>query len=599
MKDDLTRKRADFHLVLHHEKPGQAAKAGKQMTALPHTQVGAPAHVDWHAIDWRACHTNVRRLQCRIVKAVKAGRWGKVHALQRLLSGSFSGKALAVKRVSSNSGKLTPGVDRQLWQTPDKKAKAIADLQHRGYQPRPLRRVAIPKANGSQRWLGIPTLADRAMQALHLLALDPVAETLADPNSYGFRPCRSTADAMSQCYTALSHQSSAAWVLEGDIKACFDGISHDWLLAHIRTDKSVLRKWLKAGYLKEGRWYPTESGTPQGGIISPVLANQTLDGLEAELRKRFAPTRSVKSRNKVNLIRYADDFIITGSSEELLKNEVRPVVEKFLKERGLELSKTKTRITHIAEGFDFLGQQVRKYGGKYLTRPSTESPARLLANVRRTLKENPQARVGELIVRLNRIIKGWANYHRHAASAQTFSQVDWQIGQMVWRWVRRRHPEKSGAWVRKKYFRAQGAQWGKLQGEVTGRDGKPQKVGLYRAGETAIRRHIKIKGEANPYDLEWEIYFEERWARGEVEDQNGRQRMQRLWREQEGRCVVCRQRLTRESGWHIHHIQKRVEGGSEAMENLVMLHPNCHRQVHHQGWRVKKPRPVKGASAKA
>jgi RNA-directed DNA polymerase len=228
----------------------------------------------WNQIAWLRCERQARRLQARIVKATREGRWGKVKALQRLLTCSFSGKALAVKRVTENQGKRTPGVDSASWTTPVAKLKAIGSLQRRGYKPLPLRRVYIPKANGKQRPLGIPTMKDRAMQALYLLALEPIAETTADPNSYGFRPERSTADALQQCFNVLCRGCSPQWVLEGDIKGCFDHISHDWMLRHVPTDKAALEKWLKAGYLENRTLFPTEAGTPQGGIISPTLATR-------------------------------------------------------------------------------------------------------------------------------------------------------------------------------------------------------------------------------------------------------------------------------------------------------------------------------------
>jgi len=223
----------------------------------------------WDQIDWERCERRVRRLQARIVKATREGRWGKVRALQRLLTHSFSGKALAVKRVTDNQGKRTAGVDHVRWQTPAAKFKAIGTLRRRGYQPLPLRRVYIPKANGKRRALGIPTMMDRAQQALHLQGLEPVAETRADRDSYGFRPKRSTADAIEQCFKVLSKADSPEWILEGDIQACFDQISHSWMQAHIPMDKEVLRKWLKAGYVEAGAWYPTEAGTPQGGVATP------------------------------------------------------------------------------------------------------------------------------------------------------------------------------------------------------------------------------------------------------------------------------------------------------------------------------------------
>src|SRR6185437_4866489 len=231
----------------------------------------------WEAIDWRRVERSVGRLQARIVKAVQQKRWNKVRALQHLLTRSVSGKLLAVRRVTENEGRKTPGVDGELWDKPQKKLQGVASLKARGYRPMPLRRIHIPKTNGKLRPLGIPTMQDRAMQALYLLALDPVAETLADGFSYGFRRGRSCADAIEQCFTTLCHRNPS-WVLEGDIKGCFDNISHQWLLGNVLMNKSILRKWLKSGYLEKQVFFDTISGTPQGGIISPVLANIALDG---------------------------------------------------------------------------------------------------------------------------------------------------------------------------------------------------------------------------------------------------------------------------------------------------------------------------------
>ena len=239
-------------------------------------QTGAASHdlvEGWHDIDWKAVDHNVRRLQARIVKATQAGKWGKAKALQHLLTHSFSGKALAVRRVTENDGSETAGVDQVIWETPKQKAQAVATLKQRGYRPQPLRRIYIPKRNGKKRPLGIPCMKCRAMQALYLLALDPVAETTADHGSYGFRKERSTADAIAHCFTIFARHTSAQWVLEGDIKGCFDAISHPWLLTHIPMEKAMLEKWLKAGYMEKNILYPTEAGTPQGGICSPVLAN--------------------------------------------------------------------------------------------------------------------------------------------------------------------------------------------------------------------------------------------------------------------------------------------------------------------------------------
>ena len=552
---------------------------------------GAASHnvVNWHAINWQKVHQTVRRLQARIVQAEQAGRRGKVKALQRLLTHSFSGKALAIRRVTDNYGKRTAGVDGVLWDTPEKKATAIKMLRRRGYHPQPLRRISIPKSNG-KRPLGIPTMHDRAMQALHLLALDPIAECHADPNSYGFRKERSTADAIDQCHTVLSNRGGAQWVLEGDIKACFDRIRHSWLVAHVPMDKAILQKWLKAGYIERNTLHPTEAGTPQGGICSPVLANMTLDGLEAKLREHYPKATSASRKAKVNLVRYADDFIITGSSKELLERDIKPLVETFLQERGLELSQEKTRITHIEEGFDFLGQHVRSYHGKIIIKPSSKNVKALLDKIRKVIKANAQATTGHLIEQLNPIIRGWATYHQHVASKQTFTSVDDAIYHALWRWIRRRHPHKSRWWMKEKYFHVIGNRKWVFGGDVEWKDGKRHRVYLFYAHSVPIRRHTKVKGAANPYDPMWEPYFETRLGVSMAGTLKGRRQLLFLWKEQNGICSVCEQKITTRTGWENHHVVWRVNGGSNSAENRVLLHPNCHRQVHSQRLTVAKPR---------
>lgn len=382
-------------------------KGEKQMMVANNNVASASTdnNVIWHNINWCECNRVVRSYQVRIVKATKEGRWGKVKVLQRLLTHSFSGKAIAVRRVIENRGKKTAGVDGVIWNTPDLKSQAIINLRQHGYKTLPLRRIYIPKANGKRRPLGIPSVRDRAMQALYKLALEPVVETTADRHSYGFRPERSTADAIQQCYTTLSWKRSAQWILEADIEGCYDNISHQWLLDNIPMDKTILKKWLKAGYMEAGRIHPTESGTPQGGIISPIFANMALDGLGRLLAEKFPmKISSRKPTHKVNYIRYADDFIITGRSKEQLENLVLPIVEQFLQERGLKLSEAKTKVTHIDQGFDFLGQNVRKYNGKFLTKPSKKSLQNVIRKIRKIAKDNKMIKQVLLITRLNPII---------------------------------------------------------------------------------------------------------------------------------------------------------------------------------------------------
>src|SRR5262250_1000506 len=554
----------------------------------------------WYAIDWQAIHRNVRRLQVRIAQATKESRWGKVRALQRLLTHSYSGKVLAVRRVTENDGKETPGVDREIWDTPEKKTQAVHELSRRGYQPLPLRRVYIPKSDGkTMRPLGIPTMKDRAMQALHLLALDPIAETTADKNSYGFRQQRSCADAIDQCFKALN-SANTQWVLEADIKSCFDRISHDWLLSHVPMDRVILKKWLTAGYMEKHVLHETTDGTPQGGIISPTLANCALDGLERLLKEKYPKGRRVKSlkgiRPCVNLIRYADDFVITGKSKELLEGEVKPLVEQFLQERGLELSPTKTVITHVEKGFDFLGQNVRRYpNGKLLIKPSKKNLKTFLDGIRQTIRNARGMSAADLIDLLNPKIRGWANYHRHVVSSRIFSSVDRSIFYNLWQWARGRHQKKTSHWLKKKYFEKRGTRDWCFFGETCDDQGQLHKAWLYHARSTPIRRHVKVKGEANPYDPAFETYFEEREGSHMRETFRGTRTLRYIWHEQRGLCTVCKLPITRTTGWRLHHCVPLVQGGSKSAENRVLLHPECHDKVHRLTLSVSKLRlPERG-----
>ena len=545
------------------------------------------AATDWHSVEWRKVNQAVRRLQVRIVKATQEKRWNKVKALQHLLTHSLGGKFSAVKQVTENSGKKTSGVDRITWETPEKKIAAVHSLKSRNYQPLPLKRVNIPKSNGKTRPLGIPTMKDRAMQALYLLALEPVAETTADLNSYGFRKNRATADAIEQCFIVLGNKNRAQWILEADIFGCFDNISHEWMLSHIPMDKNILRKWLRAGYLNKNVYYPTNGGTPQGGIISPVLANLVLDGLENKLRTRKG------EQGLVNPVRYADDFIITGRTKELLETEVLPIVETHLTERGLELSPEKTRITRIDEGFDFLGQNVRKYNGKLLIKPSKKNINSFLEKTREVIKRNAATEAGSLIKILNPVIRGWVNYHRHVVSKAVFKSVDTAIFKCLWQWSKRRHPKKNRQWIKAKYFATKGDNHWVFYGQVKDKEGKPKTLHLFNAGSVPIKRHVKVRGEANPYASEWETYFERRLDVQMEAKLQGYKRLLSLWGEQCGICPVCDEKITKITGWHSHHIVYRVHGGTDGNGNRVLLHPNCHRQVHAKRLSVEKPRSVR------
>jgi len=459
--------------------------------ALPH-------HTDnWNSIIWRQVIQRVRRLQRRIAKAVKEGRWGKAKALMHLVSKSFYAKLLAVFRVTSNKGGNTPGVDNIVWKNDLDKLHAARSLKARGYTPKPLRRVYILKKNGKKRPLSIPSMYDRAMQALYAIALDPIAETTADPNSYGFREKRSCADAIAQCFLSLCRKTSSQWVFEADIKSCFDQIDHNWILDNIPLDRTILRKWLKAGFIEDNQMFPTPQGTPQGGVISPTIMNMVLDGMEMLLRKRFPRWKG----QKVNFIRYADDFVITASTYEALKYEIIPLVKDFLKVRGLTLSKDKSRITHINDGFDFLSQNIRKYKGKLLIRPSRESIQSFKDKLKDILRRNRGIPAHGIIRLLNPVIRGWSNYHKGICAKSSFHKLGTFIFWQLRRWAKYQHGNKNRRWIYRRYF---------LNTHFTDiRTSDKGKAGyrLYRIAHVPIRYHVKIRSLANPYLPEYDNYF--------------------------------------------------------------------------------------------
>lgn len=479
------------------------------MTAwvLPMSGASPTRRTAWNQIDWSKAEKQVRRLQMRIAKAIQQGKRGKAKALQWILSHSFYAKLLAVKRVTKNTGAKTPGIDGVIWTTPGQKYQAATSLHRRGYQAQPLRRIYIPKKNGKQRPLGIPTMADRAMQALYLLALEPIAEITADKHSYGFRPARSTADAIGQCFLSLCRKTSAQWVLEGDIKACFDQIDHRWLIEHIPTDKTILQQWLAVGYIEKGTFYDTEAGTPQGGIASPTMANMALDGLEQIVKQTTCPT------DKINVIRYADDFVVTGRSRAILEQQVKPAIVDFLSQRGLSLSEEKTHITHIDSGFDFLGFNLRKYNGKLLIKPAKSNVKAFLAEMRAIIKSNPTIKTDSLIRLLNPKLRGWANYYRHVVSKAVFAKVDTAIFEALYRWAKRRHPHKGGKWLYGNYFQHPPPNNWWFHTKVRDGNNQPGYFRLFRLATVKIERHVKIRAEATPFDSAYITYFDQRKKR--------------------------------------------------------------------------------------
>jgi RNA-directed DNA polymerase len=456
----------------------------------------------WETINWDKVEKEVKRLQMRIAKAEREKKRGRVKSLQWVLTHSLNAKLLAIKRVTSNKGKNTAGIDGITWNTGKKKTDALNALKRRGYKPLPMRRIYIPKKNGKLRPLSIPSMNDRAMQAVYLLALEPVAETTADPNSYGFRSQRGCHDAIEQCFICLSRRNSSQWILDADIKACFDEINHEWIINNVQTDKKILKAWLKAGYIESNQFFQTDKGTPQGGIISPTIANITLDGLESHIKNAAARTAGV------NFVRYADDFIVTAKEKETLIHIVIPAIENFLKERGLILSKEKTRIVHVNEGFDFLSQNIRKYKEKLLIKPTKSAVKSLLGKVKKIIKSSGSLKTEALILQLNSVLRGWGNYHKHIVSKAVFNAADNQVFILLTKWAKKRHSKKGWVWIKKKYltFENKWCVFNYSKKTVRG----TEIFRIFSLKYIPIKRYIKIQAKANPYNPDFLEYFQKR-----------------------------------------------------------------------------------------
>ena len=523
----------------------------------------------WKSIDWKKAEAEVSRLQARIAKATQEKKWNTVKRLQYLLSHSYYAKALAVRKVTTNKGKHTPGIDKELWNTPAVKMRNVLILTDKGYKAKPLRRVFIEKpGKKKKRPLGIPCMYDRAMQALYALALDPVSETTADEKSFGFRRGRSAQDACEYIFTALSRRTSPEWVLEGDIKGCFDHISHDWLIDHIPMDKSVLKQFLKAGFVFQNELFPTDEGTPQGGVISPILANMALDGMQKVLSDRFHTNRlgkidlRFKNAHKVNLVRYADDFIVTAATKEIAE-EAKEIIRGFLCTRGLELSEEKTLITHVDDGFDMLGWTFRRFKEKLIVKPSKKSVKALNASLHNTVLERGKAwRQEDLIRVLNRQLRGWANYHQSVCAKDAFSRTDHILYEMLWRWAKRRHPKKNRKWITANYWYSKG-----LRNWVF----STKNAELIRLGEVPIIRHTKVRMSANPY-LDSEYFIQRKFQNG-MKRLSGR--FKKIWRNQNGCCYHSGQPMEISDEREIFYKIPKSMGGKDDVPNMAYVHKYC------------------------
>lgn len=548
--------------------------------------------VDWHSIEWDKVSKTVRKLRQRIYRAVRCGEWKQVRNLQKLMLRSLSNTLLSVRRVTQeNQGKDTPGIDGIKSLNPGQKVNLVNELmEHQPYKVKPTKRVYIPKSNGKKRPLGIPVIKDRAMQAVVKNALEPEWEANFEANSYGFRPGRGCHDAIEQCHNRLRERADT-WILDADIKGAFDNISHKFLLGKLENTpgRQLIKQWLKAGHIEQEVFHKTESGTPQGGVISPLLANIAFDGIDSilsqfkkvKVSKKLEGTRQRKF-NKYGFVRYADDFVITAEVKEDLE-AVIPIIEIWLAHRGLTLSKEKTQIVNIEQGFDFLGFNVRQFKGKCLIKPSKEKVKSLLGKVREWLNSHKTAKPEVVINHLNPLLRGWGNYYRHGVSKEVFSYVDHEIFKALWRWAKRRHPRKGKRWIKAKYFKTVGNQNWTFAEIVNGRrEGEKKLISLIKLSEIQITRHIKVKDTASPDDPSLSEYWGKRkttegktyWSKGSS--------YYKVAMNQNWKCPECREHLINGEKLHTHHIVGVKDGGDDEIDNLIHLHKSCHISLHNK-----------------
>lgn len=497
---------------------------------------------------------------------------------------------ISIRRVTvTNNGKKTPGIDKKVYTSSRDRARLYQEIKtYTPWKVKPTKRVYIPKTNGKNRPLGIPTIVDRVMQAIVKNAIEPRWEAKFEANSYGFRPGRSTQDAISQLWINFQDGRDKEWVLDADIKGAFDNIDHKFILSKIGIipGRELIKQWLKAGYIEENQFNPTDSGTPQGGIISPLLANISLDGLEA-LLSTYRQGCKGKHAKQYIYVRYADDFIIGGRTKKDLEN-ILPIVKEWLAERGLTLNEDKTQIWHISEGFNFLGFTIIQHDGRCFTFPQKEKVLQFVKKNNDWLKRNPAASAEQVVKHFNIQLKGWGNYYRHGASKRVFSYVDDQLYRRLWLWIGRKH-KKHFRRMANKYFQPSKYGW-KFKAETKNRREEKQTVTISRLIEIPITRHVKVRGTSSPDDPSLTQYWEDRWKKIGKNFYPKGSRKYNLAKQQSWKCPKCGESLFNGESIERHHITPVTDSGYEFEDNLELIHKNCHKDSHGKrtwaGWRA-------------